>query len=223
MYELLLAIAIVLFAMLKVREHYGLVVGTRKQLRGEDGWASYLPDLTTDTTTTKGVEVVSLYPHTCVEGDSDLNGALCYPPCPEGYTGDAGPTCRAISVVVGAGRIPQFMSCDESGYGGWTDTGLLCNEPVRTTKCKFRGLFGECWPGLTGGRVNRKEGRCTNPEFPVKITGLCYRKCPDDLPERMPAAPYSCYKGGPLVTGRGWGRIPKMIRVGRTWAFGGGS
>ncbi len=50
------------------------------------------------------------------------------------------------------------------------------------------------------------------------IDGLCYRPCTDpNLPEHVPGMPYLCYKGEGLSYGRGVGKLPTILRVGRVW------
>ena len=205
MYALLLVLIVVLFSMLKAREHFGLILG------GDD-WISF------DTTRTDGVEIFSLYPNTCPGNKPELDAGLCYERCREGYNG-VGPVCWARSKNVGVGKILLPESCADSGYGGWTDTGLLCNEPLRWNSCKWK-VFGLCIPFIEGGRVKPKRLSCKRQgaEFESK-DGLCYKKCPKDLPNRIPGMPYLCYIGGPLSYGRGVGSIPSLIRFNRDYTL----
>jgi len=92
MYELLLAIAVVLFALVKGRERFGLGVGTSAEMEGTSGNAGYLPTVTTDTKTDKGTEIFSTYPNTCPPDKTDLDAGLCYPKCKRGFHG-IGPVC----------------------------------------------------------------------------------------------------------------------------------
>ena len=224
MYELLLALIIVMFALVKGREHFGLVVWTK------DNW------YTTDTDTTDGYEIASTWPNTCPPDRSDLDAGLCYRPCRAGYHG-VGPVCWADSESVGVGKPVGLEPCP----AGWKNDGLICREPIYND-CSWKGLFGECWGRLRGGRLkgrlnsggicdwpadrgnlpnwlvdkSKKEWTATHPD---KVAGLCYRKCPTNLPVRIPGMPYLCYKGGPLSYTRGVGTVPSLLRVGRTYTF----
>lgn len=221
MYELLLAAAVVLFALVKARERFGLVVGS--------------PDIiTTNTDTDKGLEIFSTTPNTCPPEKPELDAGLCYKRCNSGYHG-VGPVCWADSRSVGVGRPVGLEPCP----AGWSNDGLICREPLRWNSCKFRGLFKECWGGLEGGRLKGRlnsGGICDWPQdrgnlpghlvdksdpknykatHPDKVAGLCYKKCPPELPARIPGMPYLCYKGGPLSYGRGVGAVPSILRIGR--------
>ena len=221
MYELLLVIAGLLFAVIKAREHFGLVVGT--------------PDIiTTNTDTDKGLEIFSTTPNTCPRDKPELDAGLCYKRCNPGFHG-VGPVCWADSKSVGVGVPVGLEPCP----AGWTNDGLICREPLKWNSCKFRGLFKECWGGLEGGRLKGRlnsGGICDWPQdrgnlpghlvdksdpknykatHPDKVDGLCYKTCPPELPARIPGMPYLCYKGGPLSYGRGVGAVPSLLRIGR--------
>jgi len=219
MYELLLGLIVVLFTLVKGREHFGAVVG------GPD-W------FTTDTKTDKGFEIFSTTPNTCPEHKSDLDAGLCYTPCRPGYKG-VGPVCWAESRSVGVGKPVGLEPCP----AGWNNDGLICREPIRcatgwkffTEGCRggrLRGRLnggGICdWPSDRGNLPNwlvdksKKEWVATHPD---KVAGLCYKKCPTDYPVRIPGMPYLCYKGGPLSYGRGVGDVPSLLRVARTYTF----
>ena len=268
MYELLLALAVVLFAIVKGREHFGLVVGTSADMEGTPGIKGYIPTYTTDTTTDRGNEIVSTYPNTCPPDRSDLDALLCYPKCRPGFHG-VGPVCWADSQNVGVGIPVGLNPCPE----GWTNTGLICNEPI-TNDCSWRWL-GVCWGRLRGGNLlgrlnpycpdpfrkagngyNTSEDDCVWPKdvtvFPSHlrdyarrmrgkrypksmgvcsgrgslgngehldyVDGLCYKPCTDPkLPVRIPGMPYLCYKGDGLSYGRGVGKVPNVLRLGRVW------
>jgi hypothetical protein len=240
MYELLIALVVVLFAVIKGREKFGLVVGT--------------PDIvTTDTNTDKGYEIFSTWPNTCPPHKSDLDAGLCYEKCRPGYHG-VGPVCWADSVNVGVGKPVGLNPCPE----GWNNDGLICREPIYND-CSWKWL-GVCWGKLRGGRLRGRlnpycpkpkrkagdgydtsDGDCVkdpkNPksppypktlgvcvgegalsqDHPDYVAGLCYKECPPNLPERIPGMPYLCYKGGPLSYGRGVGIVPSVLRIGRVW------
>jgi hypothetical protein len=225
MYELLLALIVVLFAIIKGREHFGIVVGT--------------PDwITTDTDTDKGFEIFSTTPNTCPPEKPELDAGLCYKKCKPGFHG-VGPVCWADSVSIGVGKAVGLEPCPH----GWSNDGLICREPIRCepVKCasgwdffkkgcsggkcsggRLRGRLdggGICdWPSdrgnLPGWLVDKsgKEWKATHPD---KIAGLCYKKCPPDLPVHMPGMPYLCYKGGELSYPRGAGAIPSILRIAR--------
>lgn len=241
MYELLIAVIVVLFAIVKGREHFGVVVGP------DVGWFS------TDTETDKGTEIFSTYPNTCPPHRPELDAGLCYQKCKDGYHG-IGPVCWADSVNVGTGKPVGLNPCPN----GWNNDGLVCREPI-SNDCSWKWL-GVCWGKLRGGRLQGRlnpycpeprrkggdgyntsdadcvrdpkvpnsprypktrgvcEGRgALSPDHPDYVSGLCYKKCPENLPERVAGMPYLCYKGGPLSYGRGVGVPPSILRLGRVW------
>jgi hypothetical protein len=179
-----------------------------------------------------GDRIFGTTPNTCVKGH-ELQDGLCYEKCRKGYHG-VGPVCWADTHDRGVGKPVGLEPCPP----GWSNDGLICREPITPNKCKFRGLFNECWPGLDGGRLkgrldgggicdwppargilpdwlvdksDRKNYIATHPE---RVDGLCYARCPNDKPNSVPGMPYLCYKGGPLSYGRGVGLIPPIIRFG---------
>ena len=240
MYELLIALIIVIFAIVKAREHFGLVVG------GSDvGWVS------TDTDTEKGYEIFSMYPNTCPPDKPDLDAGLCYPKCKAGFYG-VGPVCWAITKNIGVGIPVGLNPCPP----GWNNDGLICREPIYND-CSWEAL-GVCWGKLSGGRLRgrlnpycpekrrrggdgydtsdadcvlnpkfpnspqfeKTRGVCEGPgalsgEHPDYIAGLCYRKCPREYPKHVQGMPYLCSKGQGLSYGRGVGRVPSILRIGR--------
>jgi hypothetical protein len=213
MYTLLLAGIIVLLTLVKGREHFGLIVGGKN-------WIS------TDTKTTDGYEVFSTTPNTCPPTKSDLEAGLCYPECRAGFHG-VGPICWADTVNVGVGKPVGLEPCPD----GWKNDGLICREPIRND-CSWKGLFGECWGKLSGGRLRGRlngGGICDWPDksklpehlrdgkHPDRVAGLCYKRCPENLPNRVPGMPYLCYKGGPLSYDRGAGSIPSILRIARKY------
>jgi hypothetical protein len=266
MYELILAVAVLVFALVKGRERFGLVVGTKSDLEGTQGTMGYVPSVTTDTTTEKGAEIFSTYPNTCPPDKPDLDALLCYEKCKPGFHG-VGPVCWADSVNVGVGVPVGLNPCPT----GWSNDGLICREPI-THDCSWKWL-GICWGRLRGGRLQGRlnpycpepfrkagngydtsDGDCAWPmdvtKFPEALRkdarwrrgrpypktmgvcsgpgaisnehieykdGLCYRPCPETLRERIPGMPYLCYKGEGLSYGRGVGKVPSVLRVGRVW------
>jgi hypothetical protein len=157
MYELLLAFAVVLFALVKGREHFGLVVGTSADLEGTPGMKGYIPTYTTDTKTEKGTELLSTYPNTCPPDKTDLDAALCYPKCKPGFHG-VGPVCWADTQNVGVGIPIGLNPCPD----GWSNDGLICREPI-WNDCSWRAL-GVCWGRLRGGKLlGRLNNFCPAP------------------------------------------------------------
>ena len=222
MYELLLALIVVMFAVVKGREHFGLRLWTAKH------W------FTTETEPSPGdgYEVASMGPNTCpprnAKHKTELQAGLCYEPCRAGFHG-VGPVCWADSEGVGVGKPVGLEPCP----AGWSNDGLICREPIYND-CSWKGLFGECWGRLRGGRLRGRldgGGICDWPSdrgnlpswlvdkskkqwvatHPDKVDGLCYKKCPKHLPVRIPGMPYLCYRGGPLSYGRGVGEIPPIF------------
>lgn len=236
MYELLLALIVVLFALVKVREHYGLVVWKPNE------W------YTTDTNTSEGYEIYSLYPDTCPEG-KERDGLLCYDKCIPGYKG-VGPMCWAESVPnIG---VPVGL---EPCQHGWVNDGLTCRKPIRcepVTCAKGWDFFkkgcsgGSCSGGQVVGRLNNG-GICdwpsdrgnlpshlvdkSNPKnyiatHPVKFKGMCYKQCPGDYPYMSGKMLGRCFKPNidssearGLSYTRDAGSVPKAIRLFRSLFF----
>jgi hypothetical protein len=228
MWALLLVLIVVLFVLRKTREHFGLVVGTK------DWW-------TTDTTTEEGREIFSMYPNTCTLPKTDFQLGLCYERCKPGFYG-VGPICWAKTENVGVGKPIGLEPCPK----GWANDGLTCRQPLKcesglkffTKGCeggKITGRLdsgGVCdWPedrnalpGHLKETQERKDARgrkirvvvATHPD---RVDGLCYKRCPRELPKRVPGMPYLCYKGDGLSYSRGVGSIPPPLRIGRTWGF----
>lgn len=167
-----------------------------------------------------GYEVFSWTPHTCPKDKPDLDAGLCYEKCRDGYHG-VGPVCWASSENVGVGTPVALEDCP----AGWSNDGLTCREPMRWDGCCNKGLFGECYGCLRGGEVKGRlnsGGKCPGPggsDYVDKVDGLCYRKCPAHLPNRVPGMPYLCYKGGDLSYPRGAGKIPSMLRLIKKYNF----
>jgi len=223
MWALLLVLIVLLFVFNKAREHFGLVLGT-----GDYGF-------TTDTKTNDGYEVFSTTPNTCPPDKPELDAGLCYERCREGFRG-VGPVCWARTVGIGVGKPIGLEPCPS----GWNNDGLICRQPLKWNGCKSR-FFGLCVGGLEGGNLRGRlnsGGICDWPQdrgqlpswlvdksdpknykatHPDRVDGLCYKECPKDFPRHLPGMPYLCYKGGPLSYGRGVGRVPSLVRVGRTW------
>jgi hypothetical protein len=162
----------------------------------------------------KGTRIFSTTPDTCPSTKSDLDAGLCYEPCQDGYHG-VGPVCWANSVNVGIGLVLIPKSCEASGFKGYQQHALTCYNPLRINDCKFRGLFNECWPGLDGGEIGGRQLSCDDYGDRDNVDALCYKKCPKNLPNRVPGMPYLCYEGSRgLSYGRGVGEIPPIMRFG---------
>ena len=208
MYALLLVLILVLLILVKTREHFALIVG------GRDG-------VTTDGNAEDGVEVFNTTPNTCPPDKPEEDAGLCYPRCRAGFHG-VGPVCWADTKNIGVGIPVGLEPCPD----GWNNDGLICRDPIRND-CSWKGLFGECWGRLTGGQLKGRldnGGVCSGPgalsdDHPERIDGLCYRKCPPDLPVHVPGMPYLCYKGEGLSYGRGVGKVPSLLRIGRTFTL----
>lgn len=203
-YAILIALIAILYGVVRMKETFVLKYGNPFDDE----------DLVSTDPNAKGTRLFGITPDTCPCEKPEYDAGLCYERCEEGYHG-VGPVCWANTKDIGIGKVLTPESCGDSGYQGWTDTGLLCNEPIRTNRCKFRGLFNECWPGLDGGRVRSKRMSCRSYGDRENIDGLCYRKCPPDLPNHVPGMPYLCFKGSRgLSYGRGAGAVPSVITFG---------
>lgn len=159
----------------------------------------------------KGKRLFGTWPDTCPCNKPEYDAGLCYEKCADGYHG-IGPMCWADTESIGIGKVLLLQSCKDSGYDGWTDTGLLCNEPIRCGK-GWEFFTKGCW----GGRVRTKRLSCKGygDEYPDEIAALCYRKCPKHLPNHVPGMPYLCYAGTRgLGYGRGVGSIPSIMAFG---------
>ena len=191
MYGFLLVLAILVFSMLKYRETF--VVKYGNPINDED--------LISFDKSAVGSQVFAWTPDTCPTNKPELDAGLCYEPCEEGYHG-VGPVCWASSQNVGIGTIPDL---------------------------KFRAEQRTSWGsvGCTGGRRFRFQGYndCYNVTIQVpyqeckdnreNVVGLCYRRCPKELPNRVPGMPYLCFKGTRgLSYGRGVGDVPPLYSFG---------
>lgn len=223
--------AVVAYTILRYRETFTVKYGN--PMDGED--------IISFDKAARGRRLFATTPDDSCPRDKEQSGLMCYPPCRPNYTG-GGPVCTANTFNRGVGRPVGLEPCNP----GWTNDGLICREPItcdpiRRNPCKFRGLFGECWPGLDGGtcRGGRLQGRLngggicdhpdkgnlpswlvdkTNPKkwiatHPIKVDGLCYMKCPEDKPDYVAGMPYLCFnaKFGPYMYGRGAGEAQPLV------------
>jgi hypothetical protein len=168
---------------------------------------------------------------TCKPGE-EKDAGLCYPKCRNGYHG-VGPVCWANTTNIGIGTVIGLEDCPK----GWFTEGLICREPITgggcNTHCDGNWSWSDggfchthCEP-IVGGRLKGRldnGGVCPGPQGgdkPDRVDGMCYGKCPKDLPHHLPGMPYLCYIGGDLSYGRGVGKIPKLLRIaGKYTLFG---
>lgn len=184
----------------------------------------------------KGTRLFSTSPDTCPKEKSDLDAGLCYEPCERGYHG-VGPVCWADTVNVGIGKAVGLEPCPE----GWTNDGLTCRQPIRcepvkcasgldffTKGCTGGGCSGGKIRGrLDGGGICDHQNKGNLPDHlvdksdpkgyiathPDKVAGLCYKKCPKEMPNHVPGMPYLCFEGSRgLSYGRGVGEVPPLWR-----------
>lgn len=200
MYELLLVVAVLLFFSLKYRETF-FVVKYGNPFNDEEV-ISFDPDA-------KGTRAFGFSPYTCPTNKPELDAGLCYEQCEDMYHG-VGPVCWANTINRGIGIPMKLLSCPDSGYPGWTDTGLLCNEPI---SCAQGWEFFT--KGCSGGRIMTKRLTCSgNPEHKDEVDALCYKPCPPGM-RHVPGMPYLCFKGTRgLSYGRGVGEIPPLFAFG---------
>ena len=168
-------------------------------------------DLVSTDPDAKGTRLFGLTPDTCPCDKPENDAGLCYERCEEGYHG-VGPLCWADTEQIKIGKVMLLQSCAESGYSGWTDTGLLCNQPI---KCASGWAFFT--EGCSGGNVRAKKLSCAGygSRYPDEIGALCYEKCPPDKPRHVPGMPYLCFKGTRgLSYDRGAGTIPSLFKFG---------
>jgi hypothetical protein len=197
MYALLFVLIVLLFLLLKTREHFGAYVAG-------PSWFSTSDD--------GGTEIFSIYPNTCA-ANKELSGLLCYDKCRPGFHGVLS-TCWADTQNVGIGTPVGLEPCQD----GWVNDGLTCRKPIGCDG-SLKGLFGECWGYLNGGQVVGRlnnGGVCPGPgggsDHTDKVDGLCYKKCPKELPSHVAGMPYLCSKGEGLSYPRDAGSIPPLVR-----------
>jgi hypothetical protein len=201
LYVILLALIAIVYGVVRMKETFVMKYGNPFK---EEELLSFDED-------GRGKQFFGTTPHTCPCDKPEYDAGLCYPRCEEGYHG-VGPVCWADTKGIPIGKVLLLKSCEESGYGGWSDWGLICHEPIRcATGWKF---FTE---GCRGGRLGAKRLSCDGYDgrFPDQIASLCYQKCPPELPRHVPGMPYLCFRGTRgLSYGRGVGGIPPLVRFG---------
>lgn len=203
-YAILIALIAILYGIVRMKETFVLKYGN--PFNDEDV-------VSTDPNA-KGTRLFGITPDTCPCEKPEYDAGLCYERCEQGYHG-VGPVCWADTADIGVGRVMLPESCEESGMGGWTDTGLLCSR--WNSKCVYWdwGLLGGYWTGCAETGAKRLSCKRYDGKFPDQIAGLCYRKCPPELPNHVPGMPYLCFKGTRgLSYGRGVGDVPSIIKFG---------
>lgn len=191
MWELLLIAILLAFLALKYRERFTMKYGN--PFDGED-IVSFERDA-------KGTRLFSITPDTCPLNKSDLDAGLCYEACEEGYHG-VGPVCWADSEDVGIGTIPALEWYSEE-VTSWGSVGCTGDRPFR-----FSG-YDDCYTFTIW-----KARQVCDKDREI-VDGLCYRKCPKNLPNHVPAMPYLCSKmSRGLSYGRGVGEIPPIFHFG---------
>jgi hypothetical protein len=197
----LLALIVVLYLVVRTKETFLIKYGN--PLNDEE-LISFDADA-------KGTRAFGTWPDTCPCDKPEYDAGLCYPRCEEGYHG-VGPVCWADTKGIKIGKVMLLKSCDESGYGGWNDWGLICQESIQ---CATGWAFFTkgCW----GGRLGAKKLSCDgyDGQYPDQIAALCYQSCPKELPKHVPGMPYLCFKGTRgLSYGRGVGGVPPIMSFG---------
>lgn len=177
----------------------------------------------------KGTRLISTTPDSCYGAKSEYQDGLCYEPCDAGYHG-VGPVCWADTVNNGVGKPVGLEPCP----AGWVNDGLTCRQPITcasgwkffTEGCsggRIKGRLdggGICdWPSDRGNLpnwlVDKKDPKNFIATHPDKIDGMCYKKCPANMPNHVPGMPYLCFKGARgLSYGRGVGEPPPLIHFG---------
>jgi hypothetical protein len=191
MWAVLLVAIVLAFLLLKSRERFVVKYGNpfdNEELLSFDKDA-------------KGTRIFSITPDTCPLDKSDYDAGLCYPECDEGYNG-VGPVCWARSKSVGIGTIPALEWYQEE-VTSWGSVGCTGGR-----KFRFKG-YNDCY------RFKIWKARQVCYDDREIKDALCYKKCPKDLPDRIPGMPYLCAKlSRGLAYGRGVGSVPPLFRFG---------
>lgn len=207
MYALLFVLILLLFMTVKAREHFLGFLPDAFNVGGPGGWNFDIGG--------QGQEVYSATPNSCPPDVPDLQAGLCYQKCKTGFHG-VGPVCWLDSTTRGAGTVIGLEPCPD----GWSNDGLTCREPIgchSISDCFLHGNCG-CWGGRIVGRLDHG-GVCPGPqgdEYTEKQWGMCYRKCPKDMPFTDAGLPYLCFPQDPnngLSYGRGVGKVPPIVRI----------
>lgn len=167
--------------------------------------------------------------------DVGVGQAVGLEPCPKGWSND-GLICREPIWCDPIDTHDSIWPWNWTGGGchggrlrGRLDNGGICDWPDKNelpgwlvreeTQMENNARIGELKKNLKKGEslppgTERKITVADNPDY---VDGLCYAKCPPELPARIPGMPYLCYKGDGLSYGRGAGAIPSLVRIGRSW------
>jgi hypothetical protein len=191
MWAFLLLTILVAFLLLKQRETFVLKYGN--PFDGED--------MISFDSEAKGTRLFGITPDTCPTDKPVLDAGLCYQECEEGYNG-VGPVCWAKSQSVGIGTIPtiEWYKQKTSSWGS-----IGCS---RGRSFRFSG-YDDCYEYDIW-----KARQLCDKDREMK-DGLCYRKCPKELPDRIPGMPYLCYRNlRGLSYGRGVGTVPPVFKFG---------
>ena len=139
-FDLLLWIAVLVFtfwAFQRIRENFTLSMPS--SLGGKE-----ILKLDSHSLSITGKEIASVTPFTCPPDKPDLDKGLCYEKCRTGYHG-VGPVCWADTFDRGVGTPVGLEPCPS----GWTNDGLTCREPLKSTMepCPqgSRDVGGTCW------------------------------------------------------------------------------
>lgn len=204
LYALLIALIAILYGIVCMKETFVLKYGNPFD---DEDLVSTSPDA-------KGTRLFGITPDTCPCVKPELDAGLCYERCEKGYHG-VGPVCWADTQQIDIGKVMLLKSCAQSGYAGYTDTGLLCSKWESNCVYWDWGLLGGYWTGCV--KTGAKELSCDGYDgrYPDQIAALCYQKCPADKPNHVPGMPYLCFRGQRgLSYGRGVGDVPSIFKFG---------
>jgi hypothetical protein len=152
--------------------------------------------------------------------------------CPDGWVDDL-LLCRSPIKWDNCGFKDLFGTCWPKPSGGQVEEKRpICPGPsdfgpdYRQEYWKWRDSNGkgDPAPGETLVEANAANHKtCAdverlNDKHSDLVDGLCYKPCPKDYPERYPAEPYHCYKGGRTSYERGVGRVPPAFRLLKKYA-----
>ena len=107
-----------------------------------------------------GIPILTSYPYTCPPTHPELNGLLCYKPCPAGRH-RVSDVCWADSKENGLGTAVGLEPCPDE----WNNWGLVCQHPISCYSIDDCFKHGKC--GCSGGElVGRLDhgGVCPGPE-----------------------------------------------------------
>jgi hypothetical protein len=126
-----------------------------------------------------GYPILTSYPYTCPPTHPELNGLLCYKPCPSGRH-RVSDVCWADTQENGVGTPIGLEPCPD----GWNNWGLVCQNPIHCDPIDtshFPWTGGGCHGGELVGRLDHG-GVCPGPEDAGGLPGF------DDWYKRWKAA-----------------------------------